>query len=183
MNQKKRKNGRSKDEFKLLRRLVSEIEDIEAIGLTLCRRNSGVLNIVIDGTLNQNDATFHTGHGQEKQGGKTESRDEQTAQAIEQKSEKMKQAVQKTYDDGLWWNNRSWAVVYRIWQMKGYVKGMSDFVRDVAEWNLNIDYECKYDAVQKPINKGVYAGPVETWISNGAPLQAVNLARNLLNEF
>nr|MCR5821025.1 hypothetical protein [Bacteroidaceae bacterium] len=38
-------------------------------------------------------------------------------------SEMMQRAVVESVKMGLWWSNRSWAVVYRVWQMKGYMHG------------------------------------------------------------
>lgn len=97
-------------------------------------------------------------------------------------SEQMKQAVQTTIGQGYWWASRAWAVVYRVWQMKGYNGSISEFVREVSEWKLKSDYECNYDAVQKPIASGVLSGLPERWKSQGAQGQAVKLAETLLDE-
>ena len=94
--------------------------------------------------------------------------------------EEMREAVMETYQGGYWWGNRSWAVVYRVYQMKGYMKGISEFVREVETWKIGLLYECNYDAVQKPIAKGLLVGPIEKWELNGANAQNVKLANALL---
>ena len=96
--------------------------------------------------------------------------------------EEMCKVVMETYKGGYWWGNRSWAVVYRVYQMKGYMKGISEFVRDVETWQIELSYECNYDAVQKPIAKSLLIGPVEKWELNGANVQNVKLANALLVE-
>lgn len=95
-------------------------------------------------------------------------------------SEEMIRAIKETVKQGLWWSNRSWAVVYRVWQMKGYMQGFSQFINEVKEWGLDIGFECNYDAVQKPITSGVLVGTTDRWIANCAQPQAVNLANALL---
>lgn len=96
--------------------------------------------------------------------------------------DQLKQAVQTTFSQGLWWSSRSWAVVFRVWQMKGYNGSISEFVREVSGWKLKSDYECNYDAVQKPIASGVLSGLPERWKAQGAQGQAVKLAEALLEE-
>ena len=96
--------------------------------------------------------------------------------------EAMCRAVVVTIKQGLWWSNRSWAVVYRVYQMKGYVSGFTQFVRDVYSWKIKTSFKCNYDALQKPISSGIYAGHPDTWEQNGAPSQAVKLAKALLKE-
>ena len=107
-----------------------------------------------------------------------EPKEESGLPAIDQ----MKKAVQTTIDQGYWWASRAWAVVYRVWQMKGYNGSISEFVREVSEWKLKSDYECNYDAVQKPIASGVLSGLPERWKAQGAQGQAVKLAEALLDE-
>lgn len=94
--------------------------------------------------------------------------------------ETMCKAVVATISDGLWWGNRSWAVVYRVWQMKGYMGSIKKFVEEVEQWQLQTDYICNYDAVQKPIAEGKMIGPVEKWKANGATEQSILLAEALL---
>lgn len=96
--------------------------------------------------------------------------------------EEMCEAVMETYRQGYWWGNRSWAVVFRVYQLKGYMKSFAEFVREVNEWPIKITYECNYDAVQKPIAAGLLIGPVDKWEDNGANLQNVKLANALLVE-
>ena len=92
----------------------------------------------------------------------------------------MQMAVAETVRQGLWWSNRSWAVVYRVYQMKGYMQGISTFVREVAAWKMHKTYECNYDAVQKPIAHGLLIGQPEKWLENGAPKQAAARAFAML---
>ena len=94
--------------------------------------------------------------------------------------EQMKQAVTKTMLQGLWWSSRSWAVVYRVYQMKGYMHSFAHFAREVKDWEIDTGYECNYDAIQKPISTGVYSGMPDKWEENGAQKQAVKLASSLL---
>ena len=94
--------------------------------------------------------------------------------------EEMKQAVMETMTQGLWWSSRSWAVVYRVYQMKGYMNGFTQFAREVQEWEIETDYECNYDAIQKPISSGMYSGMPDQWEAQGAQKQAVKLAQTLL---
>ena len=92
------------------------------------------------------------------------------------------QAVTATEKEGLWWSSRSWAVVYRVYQMKGYKGSISEFVREVEAWNLKTDYKCDYDAVRKPVASGILIGTPDRWKANGAQGQTVKLAEALLRE-
>lgn len=96
--------------------------------------------------------------------------------------EAMIQAVEATEKEGLWWSSRSWAVVFRVYQMKGYKGSISEFVREVKAWGLKTDHECNYDAVQKPVASGILSGTPERWKANGAQGQTVKLAEALLRE-
>lgn len=95
-------------------------------------------------------------------------------------SETMRQAVVTSMHDGYWWGNRSWAVVYRVYQMKGYMKGIAQFVSEVESWKIESSYTCNYDAVQKPIIQGKIVGPISTWRANGVPEAWIKLAEALL---
>ena len=72
------------------------------------------------------------------------------------------------------------AVVYRVWQMKGYMGSIKKFVGEVQLWQLDTDFVCNYDAVQKPIAEGKMIGSVERWEANGAAEQNILLAKTLL---
>lgn len=96
--------------------------------------------------------------------------------------EQMKQAVEATVGQGYWWSSRAWAVVYRVYQMKGYMKGYTQFAREVNEWGIKTGFECNYDAVQKPIATGMFSGMPDKWIEQGAQGQAVKLAYALIQE-
>lgn len=91
-------------------------------------------------------------------------------------------ALAKAVRDGLWSGGNSWAVVYRVYQMKGYMGSMTDFVREVKDWPTALAASCNYDAVQKPIAKGIMIGPLEKWVANGAPEQVEDLATTMLTE-
>ena len=94
--------------------------------------------------------------------------------------EQMRRVVEATIRDGYWWGNRSWAVVYRVYQMKGYLKGIAQFVKEVEGWKIDTTYICNYDAVQKPIVQGKIVGPIDTWKANGVPESWIKLAEALL---
>ncbi len=98
--------------------------------------------------------------------------------------EEMCRAVEATMRRGLWWGNTSWAVVLRVYQLKGYQGGYSQFVREVENWPFenHVKYACNFDAVQKPITSGKLSGPIEKWVQNGAHKQTVVLAQSLLEE-
>ncbi len=99
-------------------------------------------------------------------------------------SEAMARAVEKTMAQGYWWASTAWAVVYRVYQMKGYTGGIRQFVREVKEWPFSgrLNYECNYDAVCKPIRSGRLAGTPDNWIKNGATAQYAILGTALLKE-
>lgn len=96
----------------------------------------------------------------------------------------MARAVEKAMTRGYWWANTAWAVVYRIYQIKGYSGGFSQFVKDTATWPRSRPWlsECNFDAVQKLVSSGRLSGSPETWKYNGAQEQAVRLASALLTE-
>ena len=97
----------------------------------------------------------------------------------------MARATEQTVAQGYWWASTAWAVVYRVYQMKGYTGGISQFVREVEEWpwQRKPEYECTYDAVCKPIRSGKLTGTPDGWVRNGASSQYANLGQELLNEF
>lgn len=96
--------------------------------------------------------------------------------------DELKQAVSITTQQGYWWSSRSWSVVYRVSQIKGYKGGFSDFTREVADWGIQSAFSCSYDAVQKPISKGLLVGNPNVWTSNGAPKPFATLGTALLLE-
>ena len=99
--------------------------------------------------------------------------------------EAMAGAVEQTMAQGFWWASTAWAVVYRVYQMKGYTGGIRQFVREVEEWpwQKKPAYECNYDAVCKPIRSGRLAGTPDGWVRSGASSQYAILGQELLNEF
>lgn len=63
---------------------------------------------------------------------------------------------------------------------EGLYEEYKKFVEEVEQWQLQTDYICNYDAVQKPIAEGKMIGPVEKWKANGATEQSILLAEALL---
>ena len=98
--------------------------------------------------------------------------------------EAMARAVERTMAQGYWWASTAWAVVYRVYQMKGFTGSIRQFVREVEEWPFSgrLNHECNYDAVCKPIRSGKLAGTPDSWIKNGATAQYVKLAMALMKE-
>jgi len=98
--------------------------------------------------------------------------------------EAMVRAVEKTMAQGYWWASTAWAVVYRVYQMRGYGGGFSQFVKEVATWprTRQWEMECNFDAVQKPVSSGRLSGMPEMWRANGAQEQATKLAFALMEE-
>ncbi len=93
-------------------------------------------------------------------------------------------AIEKTASKGLWFASTSWAVVYRVCQIKGYKKGFSQFVRDVSTWpfTVKLPYECNFNAIQKPMTSGKLDGMPDNWGSQGAHEQMVKLGKALMEE-
>ena len=95
--------------------------------------------------------------------------------------EQMCEAIKESVKLGLWWSSRSWAVVYRVYQIKGYMNGFTQFVREANAWSVKTGFECNYDAVQKPIASGVLTGNPDKWDAQGGSRQAVKLAQFLID--
>ena len=96
--------------------------------------------------------------------------------------EEMMMAVKTTVMKGMWWSNRSWSVVYRVYQIKGYMGGFSQFIAEAKGWQIDTGFDLNYDAVQKPITSGKLIGSVDEWEANGASRQAVTLAYAIIEE-
>lgn len=92
-------------------------------------------------------------------------------------------AIEQTMEDGLWWASTAWAVVFRVYQMKGYMGSISQFVREVdeCEWKRSLAYQCSYDSVQKPIVSGKLSGNIEKWKEEGVMEQMIKLGNALLD--
>ena len=112
---------------------------------------------------------------------RTDTLEENISPSIPTKEE-MIMAVKGTVSQGMWWSNRSWSVVYRVYQIKGYMGGFSQFIAEAKSWQIDTGFELNYDAVQKPITSGKLIGDVEEWEANGAPKQAVVLAYAIIDE-
>ena len=95
--------------------------------------------------------------------------------------EQMCAAIAESVKLGMWWSSRSWAVVYRVYQIKGYVNGFTSFVREVSTWPVKTGFECNYDALQKPVSSGALLGNPEKWEAQGGSRQAVKLAQFLID--
>lgn len=97
----------------------------------------------------------------------------------------MTKAVEQTMAQGYWWASTAWAVVFRIYQIKGYAGSISQFVREVKEWqsDKNLTYPCTYDAVCKPVRSGKLTGMPDEWTGNGLPAQYAILGNELLKMF
>lgn len=94
----------------------------------------------------------------------------------------MCRAAERTQQMGLWWSKRSWAVVMRIYQIKGYKGGYTQFIEEVESWPYEIvmDFECNFDAIQKPLSQGLLDGMPDDWEKRGGMRQAARLGRALL---
>ena len=96
----------------------------------------------------------------------------------------MVKVVEKTINDGFWWGNISWGVVYRIYQIKGYRESISQFVREVQKWpfTIPIRYDCNDDSVGKPIRSGKICRDIDKWEEDGASTQFFILGNALIKE-
>ena len=96
--------------------------------------------------------------------------------------ERMCTAIEQTINDGYWWASTAWAVVFRVYQIKGYMGSISQFVREVQECSFSkeICYECNDDAISKPLRTGKLSGLPQTWVNNGAQKKHQILAETLL---
>lgn len=94
--------------------------------------------------------------------------------------EMMIQAVNESVRDGVWYGKPSWAVVYRVYQMKGYTDNMTQFVKEVKNWSIDVAKTITYDDVQKNTTNHHLHGPFDKWKETGAPLVAIELANTLL---
>ena len=97
-------------------------------------------------------------------------------------TDRMKQAVEAVFKQGYCWSARAWAVVFRVYQIKGYNGSIKEFVREVEEWNIRTEHKCDYHAIQKPVSSGIYCGNPDRWKEQGAQGQAVKLAEALIEE-
>ena len=97
--------------------------------------------------------------------------------------EAMARAVERTMAQGYWWASTAWAVVYRVYQMKGYSGGIRQFVREVEEWPWQkaLAFPCTYDSIQKPIVSGKLSGSIDRWKEDGATEQMQRLAQRLID--
>ena len=97
--------------------------------------------------------------------------------------EMMVKAVEQTMEKGYWWASTAWAVVYRLYQMKGYTGSIKQFVREVEDWPWKKGpiYPCTYDGVQKPIVSGRLTRTIDKWKEDGAMEQMQKLGLALLD--
>ena len=97
--------------------------------------------------------------------------------------EAMVRAVEQTMTQGYWWANTSWAIVYRVYQMKGYKGSISQFEREIKTWpwKKELVFPCTYDGIQKPLSSGKLTRTIDKWEEDGASKQMINLGEALLN--
>ena len=97
--------------------------------------------------------------------------------------EAMSRVVERTMAQGYWWASTAWAVVYRVYQMKGYLGGIRQFVREVEEWPWQKKpiFPCNYDSVQKPIVGGKLMRTIDKWKDDGAMEQMQKLGQALFD--
>ncbi len=113
--------------------------------------------------------------------GATEKKEPTPKQGEIPTDEEMSVAIQKTVHDGMWWSNRAWGVVYRIYQIMGYRGGYSDFISVAEKWGVDTGFMLNYDAIQKPVTSGKYDNKPDMWNKQGAPDAAAILGQALLN--
>jgi len=113
---------------------------------------------------------------------KRQSASEETTSVIPP-PEVMARAVELTMVQGYWWASTAWAVVYRVYQMKGYLGGIRQFVREVEEWPWQKKpiFPCNYDSVQKPIVGGKLMRTIDKWKDDGAMEQMQKLGQALFD--
>ena len=113
---------------------------------------------------------------------KRQSASEETTSVIPP-PEVMARAVERTMAQGYWWASTAWAVVYRVYQMKGYLGGIRQFVREVEEWPWQKKpiFPCNYDSVQKPIVGGKLMRTIDKWKDDGAMEQMQKLGQALFD--
>ena len=94
----------------------------------------------------------------------------------------MCRAVEATMEQGLWWGSTSWAVVFRVAQIKGFKGSEQQFTQWVARWPWTKapTWPCTYIGVNRPVHSGHLTGDVEKWMGNGAQERQVKLAELLL---
>ena len=74
-----------------------------------------------------------------------------------------------TMDLGFWKCDRSWGVVYQIWQIWGYKGTVSDFVTEINNRieAKNMAYACTLNAVYKMVSKGRISRNLKQWRPDG----------------
>lgn len=74
-----------------------------------------------------------------------------------------------TMDLGFWKCDRSWGVVFQIWQIWGYKGTVSDFVNEINNRieAKNLAYACTLNAVYKMVSKGRISRNLEKWRADG----------------
>lgn len=93
-------------------------------------------------------------------------------------------AVEQVIIEGLWYADRSWAVVFRVYQIAGYKGSVSNFVREVLAWPWSKPLECNPydDAVTKPLRDGKMMSDVDDWEAEGVPSRNRVLAEALMRK-
>ena len=94
----------------------------------------------------------------------------------------MAAACAKTKDEGLWWGNASWSVVFRIYCILGYKGNEESFIEAVKDWPFKqpFKYVCNRHALDRPLRRGRINGPIEKWAVEGASKREVKLGERLM---
>lgn len=87
-----------------------------------------------------------------------------------------------TMDLGFWKCDRSWGVVYQIWQIWGYKGTVSDFVNEINNRieAKNMAYACTLNAVYKMVSKGKISRNLKQWRPDGV-LETYCILGDLVN--
>ena len=164
----------------VLKMLNELLEQLQRTGHT--NKGSNVINIYALGSQHIDTQVIASTCPPPKRGGNTNGR-EKGMEDMTPLPETMARAVEKTMAQGYWWASTAWAVVYRVYQMKGYTGGIRQFVREVEEWPLQKKplFPCTYDGIQKPIVSGKLMRTVDKWKDDGAMEQMQKLGKALFN--
>lgn len=108
--------------------------------------------------------------------------EDQDAEEEPPSAAEMAAACEKTKDEGLWWGDASWSVVFRVYCIKGYKGSMKSFIDEVQKWDFKqpFKYKCNKDSVGKPLQRGKITGPIDKWASDGAMAREVKLGERLI---
>lgn len=94
----------------------------------------------------------------------------------------MMKICKATMELGFWKCDRSWGVVFQIWQIWGYKGSVSDFVNEINSRNetKGFAYACTQNAVYKMVSKGRISRKLENWRNDGV-LEPYCILGDLIN--